>query len=224
LEDAVETTGRDWNHESTRDRIFSTAKRLFARDGFAPTSIRDITEEAGVNVAAVNYHFGGKENLYLEILSERAKFWRLARMEAVSGALEGIDDPREALETGIRAFVRFNLSSFVSNEDFAEDRSLFFREISSPGLGFEIMMQELVTPTRQAIHELLAGAVPDITQESSFLVVSSIIGQMTHFVRSRKVVTASLGREYDAELIDKICNHIVAFSMGGLRAYGVESK
>ncbi|TAL18151.1 TetR/AcrR family transcriptional regulator [bacterium] len=222
MEDAVDYAGRDWNHESTRDRIFSTAKRLFSKNGFTGTSIRDITEEAGVNVAAVNYHFGGKENLYLEILAERTKYWQGARMEAISRAVEGTDNPKAALEAGIRAFVRFNLASIVSSEDCAEDCALFFREISSPGLGFEIIMRELIAPTRKAIHDLLAGVIPGITQESSFLVLSSMIGQMTHFVRSRRVVTKALGREYDAELIDKICEHIVAFSMGGLRAYGVE--
>ena len=50
----------------TRDRILDAAQKLFSEKGLDATSVRDITAEAGCNVAAVNYHFGGKENLYLE--------------------------------------------------------------------------------------------------------------------------------------------------------------
>lgn len=45
-------------------RILSAAKELFAKHGFEGTSIRQICEEAGANVALVSYHFGGKENLF----------------------------------------------------------------------------------------------------------------------------------------------------------------
>lgn len=52
----------------TRARIIRAAEVLFAREGYASTSLREITERAGVNVAAVNYHFGSKEDLLVEIL------------------------------------------------------------------------------------------------------------------------------------------------------------
>jgi AcrR family transcriptional regulator len=56
----------------TRSEIFATAERLFARNGFHGVSIRDITAEARVNVAAVNYHFRSKDELLLEIFRARA--------------------------------------------------------------------------------------------------------------------------------------------------------
>lgn len=52
----------------TRDRIIETAEVLFAARGYEGTSLRDITDRAGVNVAAVNYHFGSKEGLLREVL------------------------------------------------------------------------------------------------------------------------------------------------------------
>jgi len=48
----------------TRERLLDAAEKLFCQKGFEGTSIRDITAEAGCNIAAVNYHFGGKEKLY----------------------------------------------------------------------------------------------------------------------------------------------------------------
>lgn len=57
----------------TRERILDVAERLFADAGFASTSLRDITAEAGVNLAAVNYHFGSKEALLVAILERRIR-------------------------------------------------------------------------------------------------------------------------------------------------------
>jgi AcrR family transcriptional regulator len=61
----------DSRPNSTRERLLDTAERLFAEHGFAATSLRTLTEAAGANVAAVNYHFGSKEGL-LRAVVERA--------------------------------------------------------------------------------------------------------------------------------------------------------
>lgn len=52
----------------TKKQIIEAAEVLFARNGYAATSLRQITETADVNIAAVNYHFGSKESLLIEIL------------------------------------------------------------------------------------------------------------------------------------------------------------
>ena len=54
----------------TKTRILEVARVLFAERGFEGTSIREIAKAAEVNVASVNYHFAGKENLFLEILRQ----------------------------------------------------------------------------------------------------------------------------------------------------------
>ena len=56
---------------NTKDRILDTAERLFARDGFEATSLRSITAEAGVNLAAINYHFQSKEALVQAVIGRR---------------------------------------------------------------------------------------------------------------------------------------------------------
>jgi len=55
----------------TRDRLLEEAEPLFAERGFEATSVRDITAAAGANLAAVNYHFGGKDKLYREVFRRR---------------------------------------------------------------------------------------------------------------------------------------------------------
>jgi AcrR family transcriptional regulator len=72
---------------ATHDRILDAAERLFAEHGVAGTSVRAITEQAQVNVAAVNYHFGTKENLIRAVIARRASGLEAARSEALD-ALE----------------------------------------------------------------------------------------------------------------------------------------
>ena len=55
----------------TRERILDTAEVLFASKGYHAVSVREITHAADCNLAAVNYHFGNKQNLYLEVFRSR---------------------------------------------------------------------------------------------------------------------------------------------------------
>jgi AcrR family transcriptional regulator len=96
--------------QSTRERIADAAERLFGQQGFPCTSLRDITEEAAVNLAAVNYHFGSKENLYKAVLIRRIRPVNEERIKLLTEAeqLSG-DQPvpiRSILETFIRPLMR----------------------------------------------------------------------------------------------------------------------
>jgi AcrR family transcriptional regulator len=89
--------------DSTRQRILDTAERLFADEGFHATTLRRITREAGVNLAAVNYHHGSKDALILAVFQRRLDELnsdRLARLEAV---LSERDPPW--LEDVLEAFI-----------------------------------------------------------------------------------------------------------------------
>lgn len=65
---------------STKDRILGAAEELFAQHGFAGTSLRQVTSHADVNIAAVNYHFGSKENLVNEVFRRRMDEMTAARL------------------------------------------------------------------------------------------------------------------------------------------------
>lgn len=67
--------------EQTREQILQAAESLFARAGYANTSLRQITDAAGANIAAVNYHFSSKENLLIEILDRIVVPLNDARLE-----------------------------------------------------------------------------------------------------------------------------------------------
>ena len=74
-------------HFSTKERILGAAEQLFARLGFAGASLRQVTAAANVNLAAVNYHFGSKENLINEVFRRRLDELNAQRLQALEEAL-----------------------------------------------------------------------------------------------------------------------------------------
>jgi AcrR family transcriptional regulator len=98
---------------STRDRLLDAAERLFAEHGFAATSLRTLTEAAGANVAAVNYHFGSKEGL-LRAVVERA-------MASVNG--ERLRQLEELRASGRKPTVAELVRAFVTTGASIVERS-----------------------------------------------------------------------------------------------------
>ncbi|MDR2872899.1 MAG: TetR family transcriptional regulator [Xanthomonadaceae bacterium] len=114
---------------STKDRILSAAEELFAQQGFAGTSLRQVTGKANVNIAAVNYHFGSKENLINEVFRKRMdemSSQRLAQLDqalshspvSLEAILAAFIEPPLALAQGDaadNAFVRIIARAYAEN-------------------------------------------------------------------------------------------------------------
>src|SRR5215831_603525 len=88
----------------TRERLLEAAGEVFAKHGFRDTTIREICEKAKANVAAVNYHFGDKEELYAAVF-DYARSCAVAQFD--QPAL-----PQIPAEERLRAFVRAVLTRF----------------------------------------------------------------------------------------------------------------
>src|SRR5271155_4863424 len=87
----------------TRELILNAAGRIFAENGFHATTVRQITREAGVNIAAVNYHFRDKHELYVSVLKR-------AYQAAANTAKADLPGPaRQRLRIFIRMFLGYLL-------------------------------------------------------------------------------------------------------------------
>ncbi len=87
--------------EDVKTRILDAAERLFAVKGFEATSVRQICEEAGANVALVSYHFGGKEKLLFALLD------RAFPSDAVYAEIDAVADPEERLNRFIIGYLDY---------------------------------------------------------------------------------------------------------------------
>ena len=89
----------------TKERILDVAERLFADRGFPATPLRDITSEASVNIASVNYHFGSKEALLAAVLERRLGPINARRLELLDALESAAGSGAPSVEEVIRAFL-----------------------------------------------------------------------------------------------------------------------
>ena len=89
----------------TQERILDTAEELFARDGYDATSLRAVTREAGVNLAAVHYHFGGKIPLFRAVIERRVGDINRERLELLDAAEARVEGAALPVEEILQAFL-----------------------------------------------------------------------------------------------------------------------
>jgi TetR/AcrR family transcriptional regulator, regulator of cefoperazone and chloramphenicol sensitivity len=200
-------------------RLLQAARKLFAEKGVAATSIRELAQEAGVNVAAVNYHFGDKEQLYLEtlrfcyrtcgVLNERGN-------EILQGAIKA--GTRQAALNGIRDYVHQLMHALFFSEDARLQAKLLFREMSDPTPALEVIVREFISPKRELLCKLIVQAKPELAHDRNLtLYASSIIGQILYYRTSLPVFLRLFEtHEMTPELAEQIANHIADFTLAAL--------
>jgi AcrR family transcriptional regulator len=198
----------------TRDRILEAAGELFAESGFQRATVRKICERAGVNVSAIKYHYGGKEELYSEVL----RYWHEFAIKKYPPLL-GIGE-NGSPEEQMRAFIRSLLFRLLDKGKPAWFGKLMAREMAEPTGIFDRLVEENVRP----LHELLASIIrkiigSSVSTEIIRLCCLSIVGQCLSYYNER-VVTQLFQRDMATpEEIERIADHILRFSLKGLKYY-----
>jgi len=202
----------------TKDRILDAAEKLFADEGFTATSLRAITTEAGVNLAAVNYHFGSKDRLIEAVFERRLAPLNHERISLLD-ALEGSDE-NPSLEGILEAFVGPPLR--------------LHRDTDRGGPTFMRLLGRTLTEPSQAIHEIfvrqfaeiaarftpaLERALPVLPPDEVFWRMHFAIGSMAHTMCDTfRLKLLSAGRCDAGEDIDATIRRLVSFIAAGLRA------
>jgi AcrR family transcriptional regulator len=174
----------------TKARLLDAAERLFGERGFEGTSMRAVTQAAGVSVSAANYHFGSKSALLRMTLLRRVEPVNRRRLEHLD-ALE-----REAagrplkLEAILGAFLEPIFAEHANSADaMAQFRQVAARLYSDPPEIVAAMKQELFAPIARRFVAALASALPDQTRQQITLGFQFTIGVMVH-VTSGHLATA----------------------------------
>jgi TetR/AcrR family transcriptional regulator, regulator of cefoperazone and chloramphenicol sensitivity len=129
--------------ERARARLIGEASRIFAEKGYAKASTREICLAAGLNVAAIHYHFGGKDGLYRAVL--------MGPIASIAGQLEGFDDPALTLDQSLAHL----LGAFVGPDGEAPAAAdagvrLFLREMLEPTPVFAAAVVQHIGPVPPA--------------------------------------------------------------------------
>lgn len=205
--------------EETRRRLLDTAERLFAEKGFDGAPVREITAEAGCNLAAVNYHFGSKENLYREVFLRRLGFLRDRRITRIREALEAGSPP--TLEAVLEAFTLAFLEPLTQAGEGRLLVELWGREMLEPHLPRELFRREMLDPVRSELVRALRTVEPRLDEEAAALAVFSLVSQLVHLVHlAHQAGFHGLGEDdpWSPENLDRLARHVVRFTAGGIRA------
>ena len=198
----------------TRQRLLDVAETLFAEHGFAATSVRDITSAAACNLAAVNYHFRDKQNLYCEVFRRRLAVLRDRRIASISEARSGAG----SLEAVLGAFAAAFLEPLLDHSRGRLLMALFTREMLDPQLPAELFKSEFVEPVNQMLVEALMTTTPGLTPRSARVCALEVVGQLLQV--AQREARARLDPAWEAGLptLPEMVAHIVRFSSAGVRA------
>jgi AcrR family transcriptional regulator len=200
---------------TTREKLLEAACDAFAEKGFRDTTVADICEAAGANIASVNYYFGSKETLYIE--AWRRAFHRSIEAHPPGGGVPDDAPAEERLRGHVRALVE--RAAGPGSREF----DIVHKELANPTGLLKEVMRECVAPIRQRMGRIVAELLgPQASDRDVRLCQVSIAAQCMHpLIRCHKRhhAQAPLSEDCVGEFdIDELVEHVVAFSLAGLRA------
>lgn len=182
------------SRQATREALIGAGMRLFGRQGFDGTSIRQIAAEAGTNSASIAYHFGSKDGLRLacaEAIAERLSLTVLPVIEQ-AGAEPGPETALKTIEATAGA-----MAQFILTHPQAEDLAPFIlREVREAGEVLDHVYGRIFEPVHRRACRLWAtatGGEPE--SEETRIEVFALIGQILYFRIAREIVVRRLGWE-----------------------------
>ncbi|MCB9915257.1 MAG: TetR/AcrR family transcriptional regulator [Planctomycetes bacterium] len=198
---------------STKERLLDSAERLFAERGYAATSLRELTQDAGCNLAAVNYHFGTKEALVLAVLERRVRpvnEERLARLDA----LEAAGTPQ--LEDVLRAFVAPLLERHRDGAAVERVARLFLQlsTMRDP----ELQHYRLFQSTATRFVAAFLRALPEVDPVTVYWRITFMIPVVAMSFSDAERLAFLSGGTASADDTERALAHMVSFLAGGLRA------
>ena len=169
----------DTRSDPVRDKLLDAAEKLFAEKGFDGTSVRDITAEAKCNVAAVNYHFGGKDNLYTETFRRKLILLRDVRVTRIDEVMARGGET--TLEDLLRAFGKAFFEPLVGVSSGPRFIKLWLREMLDQRLPATMLVEETFRPVLGSRRPLLRCALVWARQEPCHRLTRSLGSLFTFF-------------------------------------------
>lgn len=201
-------------HFSTKERILGAAEELFARHGFAGASLRQVTSAANVNLAAVNYHFGSKDNLINEVFRRRLDELNARRMALLTSALA---QPGVRLEDLLAAFIRPALALSIDGNGGPAFVRMLARAYAEHNERLRRFLSDNYGHVLKEFAAAFAQLLPDLDKEELYWRLDIVAGALTYAmadfgaIQRRGGVSEQIHRERAAE-------HLIRFAAAGLRA------
>jgi len=215
---------RQVGEDDTPTRLLRAAREIFSEVGYQAATIREISERAGTNIALVNYHFGDKLELYVEVMRQAVNS---AENKAIHDALKKNAPPEEVLRNVVRAMLQKPRANGAS-----QGLRMTLLEFAEPTPALSRIVDEAVRPVHNRLLTTV-GAILGLPadHETTLLCTHSILSQIVHFgkmgLRHRPDPLLALlwpGLEMTSARLDQIADHITDFSLAYLRSVAAKQK
>lgn len=207
--------------DDTMAKVLSAAEVLFAEKGHDKASLRELTARAGVNLAAVNYHFGSKEGLaeaVFESLSRRVNDKRVEDLDHYLAGLPATGQP--SLDRILDIFVEPYLAEGNDAQGILLARFILHHRLAPSDLTQRIMRKHF-DPMAKRFVEALSRACPHVDTAELFwrymFMVSSVVLPLTDAAKDNRIARLSAGKA-DITRRDEFRGALIRFLKGGITA------
>ncbi len=203
----------------TKHRILNAAEALFAERGFEATSLRAITTSAEANLAAVNYHFGSKQELVKAVLERRVRPMNEERLRLLHACEAEAGGGNPTLESILAAFLKppFEMCH-RQNGGGAVIVRLFGRTYTEPG---DELWKLFIGQFREVLERFgsaLSRALPELPRRELFWRMHFMVATLIQTLADMRRLEMISGGECDPTDFDAAVERLVPFLAAGLRA------
>ncbi len=205
----------------SRSELLAAAQKLFIAKGYSSVGTREIAEAAGVNLSLIKYHFGSKEDLFVETVK--------SLMEQAGGSLatrfgELQIDSKERAAQYLGEIISTIIYSHLL-ESCPQPCRVMFREVLSDDGANSRMIDELVSavvadyilPTDSMMRKILRVLAPAIDDREIDNIIHSIFGQCSFYITHRPFVEKLRGRNFSERTeFESVLSHVVRFTLRGI--------
>ena len=199
----------------TRNRILTVAREVFSEKGYHDATVEDICSQAKSNIAAINYHFGSKDELYAHV-------WRRAFDEANEAyPPEGGLGPDAPAEDRLRGTIHSLVGKLTDRGRLGHAGKLLLREMTNPTDVIEHVKSDALRPMQERMCRLMRELLgPQASEEQIHLCGMSVVHQCIAI--GIRLFTGKIPPHvrFDApsdQLIKTLTDHIARFSLAGIR-------
>lgn len=207
---------------NSREALLEAAQRLFSEKGYEAVSTRELAEAAGVNLGAIQYHFGSKAKLFVETVQRMMRGNGCAKSHFNHDqALVSVDDAALSICRFVYEFLQYLLRPQGPQACRLMIREIF-TEPSRDKEMYEALISSVVNEFSRPLEEMLTRAIrvlkPDCTTLKLQQHAQSILGQCTVYVTHRPFVERLLGKDLsESPVLEQTAEHICRFSLQALQ-------
>ncbi|MEN1940388.1 TetR family transcriptional regulator [Luteimonas sp. MJ246] len=199
---------------STKDRILGAAEELFAQHGFSGTSLRQVTGRADVNIAAVNYHFGSKENLINEVFRRRMDDMSRQRLAMLAEARAS--RPGE-LAPVLAAFVEPALALARDRQGGGAFIRVIARAYAEKNDGLRKFLSEQYGHVLREFARAIAECVPELDKEQLYWRLDFLSGALTYAMSDFGLIKRPTGVAEIAHR-KRAAEELIRFAVAGIKS------